>query len=106
MTIMEKLDFVKTHKTYYTAKTKPELVEVEPRKLPVRCRQGRPRRRAFPCVRKRSIRFSHRIKFMCKAMKKDFTVAKLEGLWWFNEETWGQSALHDIPQKCRAANGT
>lgn len=94
---MEKLDFVKTHKTYYTAKTKPELVEVEPANYLSVAGKGDPDAEAFALRTQAIYSLTYRIKFMCKALKKDFTVAKLEGLWWFNEETWGQSALHGIP---------
>ena len=96
---MEKLDVSKAYKPYYTAKTKPELVEVEPAQYLSIAGQGDPNAEEFARRTQAIYSLTYRIKFMCKALKKDFTVAKLEGLWWFNEEKWGMPTLREMPVK-------
>ena len=39
------------------------------------------------------------MKFICKALKKDFTVSKLEGLWRFDEEKFGKFSITETPGK-------
>lgn len=96
---MEKLDLSKTYKTYYSAKTKPEPVELEPAQYLSIAGKDDPNAEEFALRTQAIYSLTYRIKFMCKALKKDFTVAKLEGLWWYNQEQWGTPALREMPIK-------
>ena len=94
---MEKLDMTKQYKTYYTAKTQPQLLHVEPARYLSIAGKGNPDGEVFAQHTQALYTITYRVKFMCKALKKDFTVAKLEGLWWFNEEKWGIPVSPGIP---------
>lgn len=96
---MEKLDLTKLYKTYYKAKTVPELVELEAARYLAIAGKGNPDGPEFAARTQTLYAVGYRIKFMCKALKKDFTVAKLEGQWWFDETKWGVPSLQDAPRR-------
>ena len=77
-----KIDLVKENKIYYTAKTKPQMVEFS--EIPYLTIEGRgePARKTFPEAVQVLYPFAYGIKGLCKKSGKDFAVAKLEGLWW------------------------
>jgi hypothetical protein len=37
------------------------------------------------------------IKFACKTIEQDFVVAKLEGLWWFDESKYKGVGIEETP---------
>lgn len=83
---MDKLDLAKKYKPYFTAKTKPELVEIEPARFISICGKGDPSEQPFADRIEALYPVAYALKFMYKAKDKDFVVSKLEGLWWFDEK--------------------
>ena len=77
-----KIDLVKENKSYYTAKTKPQMVEFS--EIPYLTIEGRgePAGKTFVEAVQALYPFAYGIKGLCKKSGKDFAVAKLEGLWW------------------------
>ncbi|MGB3198455.1 MAG: GyrI-like domain-containing protein [Saprospiraceae bacterium] len=82
---MDKLDLTKKYKTYYTAKTKPELVQIEGAQFISICGKGDPNDKPFSDNIEALYSTAYTLKFIYKAIEKDFVVSKLEGLWWFDE---------------------
>ncbi|KQX44741.1 GyrI-like domain-containing protein [Paenibacillus sp. Root444D2] len=92
---MEKLDLAKTYKSYYTAPAKPQLVEFEPNWYVTIQGQGDPDGIAFSNATEALYTLSYSIKGIYKKEEKDFTVAKLEGLWWVD----GDRKALDVPRE-------
>lgn len=90
---MEKLDLTKKYKTYFTAKTKPELVEIEKANFISICGKGDPSDIAFTEKIEALYPVAYAIKFFYKAKGKDFVVSKLEGLWWFDEQKYANKTI-------------
>src|SRR6478752_6442120 len=82
---MEALDLTKKYKTYFTAKAKPELIDIEPAKFISITGIGDPSQKAFLEKIQALYSTAYTIKFTFKAIQKDFKVSKLEGQWWFDE---------------------
>ncbi|MDQ4139099.1 MAG: GyrI-like domain-containing protein [Bacteroidota bacterium] len=96
---MEKLDLVKYFKTYYSAKTKPELVHIEEASFLSIRGKGDPANQDFAARIKALYSVAYSLKFKFKELKQDFTVAKLEGLWWFDEERYPNLTMTESRQK-------
>lgn len=96
---MEKLDLSKEYKTYYTAKTKPELVTIEKAYFLSICGKGDPSAPAFAKRIEALYATGYTIKFAFKARGKDFVVARLEGLWWYDQERYGGLTMEEAPVK-------
>lgn len=97
--IMEKIDLTKLHKGYYTAKPHPELVTVEAADFLSIRGKGDPSSAEYAETIQALYATAYAVKFMYKADKKDFTVAKLEGLWWFDAAKYGHVSMEDAPLK-------
>lgn len=82
---METLDLTKKYKTYFTAKAKPELIEIEPAQFLSITGMGDPSKKAFSEKVQALYSTAYTLKFNFKALQKDFKVSKLEGQWWFDE---------------------
>src|ERR1044072_5228898 len=82
---MHKLDLTKKYKAYFTAKTKPNLVTIEPAHFISITGKGDPSGEDFTNHIQALYPLAYAIKFMHKAQNNDFTVSKLEGLWRFDE---------------------
>lgn len=99
---MEKLDLTKKHKRYYTAKTQPELVEIESAQYLSICGKGDPSGQPFADRIEALYATAYTLKFVFKAKNQDFVVAKLEGLWWFDEVRYPgktiSKASSDVPR--------
>jgi hypothetical protein len=99
---MEKLDLTRKYKTYFTAKTKPELVTIEEAHFISLPGKGDPSAPAFSQNIEALYSTAYTIKFMYKAQNNDFTVSKLEGLWWFDENKFPgkniKTAATDVPR--------
>lgn len=93
---MEKLDLAKTDKAYYTAKTKPQLIEFEAIRYVTIMGQGSPDGQAFAQAVEALYTLSYSVKGIYKAKEKDFTVAKLEGLWWVDGD---RSKALEVPRE-------
>jgi hypothetical protein len=85
---MEKLDLTKKYKSYFTAKTKPELVTIEKANFISIQGKGDPNAPAFADRIKALYATAYSIKFIYKDQNNDFTVSKLEGQWWFDENRY------------------
>lgn len=82
---MNKLDLIKVYRTYFTARAKPELVTIEEAHFISIKGKGDPSAPAFAHNIEALYSTAYTIKFMYKAQNSDFTVSKLEGQWWFDE---------------------
>ena len=94
---MEKLDLVKKYKTYYKAKTKPEIVEIEAAQYLSITGKGDPSGEGFARHIEAMYPLAYTLKFMFKTMDRDFAVPKLEGLWSFDEALYGHVTMAEAP---------
>lgn len=90
---MEKLDLAKKYKNYFTAKTKPELIQIEAAQFISICGKGDPNDKPFAERIEALYTTAYTIKFSSKAKDKDFVVSKLEGLWWFDERKYAGKTI-------------
>jgi hypothetical protein len=81
-----KLDLVNEYKIYYTAKTTPEVVNIEEGRSIEIEGKGAPESDEFQTKVSVLYSLAYGIKMMMKKEGKDFTVAKLEGLWWVDSD--------------------
>jgi hypothetical protein len=92
---MEKTDLTKAYRSYYTAKGKPELTEIEPAQFVSLRGKGDPSGEEFSKSIEALYSTAYTLKFIYKGKGPDFTVSKLEGLWWFDEEKYpGKNAVN------------
>lgn len=96
---MIKLDLNKTLKSYYTAKTKPEIIELPPTHYLSITGQGDPNGEDFAAYVQALYATAYTLKFANKAKGQDFVVAKLEGLWWFDETKYTGLSITESVQK-------
>jgi len=94
---MEKLDLTKKYKTYFTSKTKPEIVEIEPAQFISITGKGDPSEKSFSEKIQALYTTAYTIKFVFKQQDKDFTVSKLEGLWWYDEKKFVGITMEEAP---------
>jgi hypothetical protein len=90
-----KLDLTKEHKQYYTAKSTPVIVEFG--EIPYLTIEGKgePAGKVFTKSVETLYSLAYGIKKICKAQRRDFSVPKLEGLWWVKSN---KPAL-EVPRK-------
>ena len=84
---MSKLDLRKELKRYYTAKRKPEIIDVPPGSFLTYVGRGAPDGEAYQAALTALYGLSYTLKFRSKAEGRDFTVMALEGLWWWDDPT-------------------
>lgn len=94
---MEKIDLTKQYKAYYTAKLQPELVEVAPAQFLSITGKGDPSSTTFAEDIQALYTTAYALKFHYKSREKDFVVAKLEGLWWYDEQVYQNFSLEQAP---------
>lgn len=94
---MEKLDLTKKYKTYFTSKTKPEIVEIEPAHFLSLTGKGDPSEKYFSEKIQALYTTAYTIKFKFKQQDKDFTVSKLEALWWYDENKFEGITMDEAP---------
>jgi hypothetical protein len=82
---MEKTDLTRKYKSYYSAKPKPEIVEFSEISYLSISGKGDPSSEAFERKIQALYPVAYTLKFKAKAEGHDFTVPKLEGLWWFDD---------------------
>jgi hypothetical protein len=98
---MEKIDLTKKYKPYFTAKTKPEVVQIEKATFLSICGKGDPSAPPFTEKIEALYPVAYTLKFASKDKGKDFTVSKLEGLWWYDEQKYpgkSVSTAVDVPR--------
>lgn len=91
---MEKLDFKKAYKSYYSAKQTPELLTFEPIPYLMISGKGEPGGSEFQQATEALFPLAYGIKKICKLQGKDFGVPSLEGLWW----TEGNKPATEVPR--------
>lgn len=96
---MDKLDLTKKYKTYYSAKSTPEIVEIEAARFLSIQGQGDPSGTNFQAHLQALYSTAYTLKFSCKALQLDFAVPKLEALWWFDAQKYGGCSMTEAPQK-------
>jgi hypothetical protein len=94
---MSKLDLRKELKRYYTAKKRPEIVDVPPGNFLSMDGRGEPGGEAYSAALNALYGLSYTLKFKCKEEGRDFTVMALEGLWWWDDES--VFSLSDAPPR-------
>jgi hypothetical protein len=82
---MSKLDLRKELKQYYTAKKRPEVIDVPPGNFLTIVGRGEPGGEAYAAAIQALYGMSFTLKFKSKAEGLDFTVMALEGLWWWDD---------------------
>lgn len=95
---MEKLDLTKKYKSYYSAKTKPELTELGELSYISITGKGDPSGPAFADRVQALYSVAYAIKFHYKGEGKDFAVPKLEGQWWFDQEQYAGIGMAEAPK--------
>lgn len=96
---MAKADLGKLYKRYYAAGPAPELQEFGLVSYLSVSGKGDPSSPAFAERIQALYSTAYGVKFACKAAGNDFTVPKLEGLWWFDEALFGNISMADAPAK-------
>jgi hypothetical protein len=96
---MSKLDLTKHYKNYYTARTKPELTVIEKAQYLSLTGKGDPSAQLYSDKIQALYGVAYTIKFDHKARSQDFTVAKLEAQWWFDEQLYKNVSMQEAPQK-------
>lgn len=96
---MEKLDLTKAYKAYYTAGNQPELVHIPAASLLSIEGIGDPSGQPYADKLQALYSVAYAVKFSCKALGKDFTVAKLEGLWSFDESKYAHLSMTEASLK-------
>lgn len=90
-----KLDLTKEYKSYYTAKTIPEIVEIEEGKFLTIEGKDAPSGDEFQAKVSALYSLAYSVKTLLKKEGKDFTVAKFEGLWWID----GDKPFTEVPRE-------
>jgi hypothetical protein len=96
---MEKLDLARQYKAYYTATSKPALINIEAAKYLYVLGKGDPSHPGYAATLQALYASAYGIKFWYKARKQDFVVAKLEGQWWFDESEYKGVGAADAPKQ-------
>jgi len=94
---MAKLNLRKELKRYYTARKKPEVIDVPPGSFLTIVGRGEPGGEAYSAAMQALYGLSYTLKFKCKEDGRDFTVMALEGLWWWDDEA--VFSLSDAPPR-------
>ena len=90
-----KLDLTKQYKSYYTAKTTPEVVEFGEAQFLTIEGKGAPGGEEFTAKLEALYALAYGVKMLMKKAGRDFTVAKLEGLWWVE----GGKSYLEVPRE-------
>ncbi len=96
---MGKLDLTKQFKSYYSAKTQPTIAQIEAAQYLSIPGQGDPNDADFSANIQALYTTAYILKFAYKQKGQDFAVAKLEGLWWFDEQKYAGLSMMESVQK-------
>lgn len=97
-----KLDLTKTEKPFYTAPSTPQRITVPAAKFLSLSGKGDPNGDAFAVATQALYTAAYSIKALYKQQQQDFTVCKLEGLWWVDEKRWpitGHQSALQVPRE-------
>lgn len=98
---MEKSDLTKLYKSYYSATETPKIVTFEKIQYLSILGKGDPSLKNFSDTIEALYATAYAIKFIYKALKNDFVVPKLEGLWWYDEKLHKGLTIDEAPQKVK-----
>lgn len=98
---MEKSDLTKLYKSYYSATETPKIVTFEKIQYLSILGKGDPSLKNFSDTIEALYATAYAIKFIYKALKNDFVVPKLEGLWWYDEELYKGLTIDEAPHKVK-----
>lgn len=98
---MEKSDLTKLYKSYYSATETPNIVTFEKIQYLSILGKGDPSLKGFSDAIESLYATAYAIKFIYKALKNDFVVPKLEGLWWYDEELHKGLTIDEAPKKVK-----
>lgn len=98
---MEKSDLTKLYKSYYSATETPNIVTFEKIQYLSILGKGDPSLKGFSDAIEALYATAYAIKFIYKALKNDFVVPKLEGLWWYDEELHKGITIDEAPKKVK-----
>lgn len=93
-----KLDLTKTEKPYYTAPSVPQQITVPPANFLSISGKGDPNGEAFAAATQALYTAAYSVKAIYKQQQQDFTVCKLEGLWWVDQDRWKVDGHHSALQ--------
>jgi len=96
---MTKIDLSKKHKPYYTASTDAELVSIEAARFLSLIGKGDPSSPKFEQAAQALYAAAYGVKFLCQLREKDFVVAKLEGLWSYDEAQYANISMEEAPTR-------
>lgn len=88
---MSKTDLIKLYPSYYKAKKVPEQVSLEEANFISITGKGDPSSPIFAEKVGALYAVAYGVKFHYKLLGQDYTVPKLEGLWWFDTKKFGES---------------
>lgn len=94
---MEKIDLRKQYKAYYSAAKKPEIVQIEPAYYLSMSGKGDPSSQSYADDIQALYTTAYTLKFRMKEQQRDFVVANLEGLWWFDENKYANVGISEAP---------
>lgn len=94
-----KTDLTKLDPTYYKAKTIPSVVEFEKLAYLSITGTGDPSGSEFAKNIEALYTVAYTLKFIYKEKNQDYTVPKLEGLWWFDHDKYHDISLETAPLK-------
>jgi hypothetical protein len=95
---MKKTDLLKENKSYYSAKGKPAIEEFFVSNYLSITGKGDPEGEEFAQKIQALYPVAYSIKFYYKGKGQDYSIPKLEGLWWFDEEKYKNISMDDAPQ--------
>ncbi len=84
---MSKLDLRKRLRQYYTAKKKPEVIDMPPGNFLTIIGRGDPGGEAYTAALNALYGLTYTLKFKSKSEGRDYTVMTLESLWWWDDPT-------------------
>ncbi len=90
-----KLDLTREYKGYYSAKLNPEIVEFNKISYLAIEGKGEPGGEEFQSKLEALYPLAYGVKKICKRDGKDFSVPKLEGLWWVDSD----KPYREVPRK-------
>ena len=106
---MEKIDLKKELKSIYSAREKPEIIDVPEGLFLTYSGRGAPGGKMYIEALNALYSTAYTLKFDQKKMGRDFTVMALEGLWWWDDdkrvnleeapprETWNWTSMIRVP---------
>ncbi len=96
---MGKTDLAKVYPAYYKAKKNPHLVEIEEANFLSLTGKGDPSAPLFSEKIGALYAVAYGVKFQYKEQGQDYTIPKLEALWWFDTQKFGTYySISEAPQ--------